>query len=415
VANVSEDRSRAQLLLVGALALAVVFLSLSLLLNSVIYTENLATRQTHADAEKATEFRLAAVDGLDGAIEHANRRNTTAFADRRDAYRDAVDSWVPILANYSATDGMATDVEPDELHEGTRIVGANNTTGLVRGDGAGDWTVATDSKVRRFRLHVDPSTVGTGDEVRITFDDGTTRTVVIENPGSGPRVRIERPGPDPTCSLSDGRIDIGTGRVDGEYCPGLADARPTGNGAVSIANGDQVTATYSLVVDRHQDGFRTDVDTENYPTQCTPPSTPTYGTSSADDPYTTPAIYAATAEIGASTRDLDYRRTIRAAPDEAGDPASEPTFTQFLVTQSGNDFTVDWNTDDPNGDIDHVDVRVYYRTNDTLYASETSALESGTETFANVPAEAYYVNGTVTDAASSRRVSEIHDAGGCPP
>jgi len=411
VADVTRDRSRAQLLLVGALALAVVFLSLSLLLNSVIYTENLATRQTHADTGKAQTFQSAVVDGLDGAIEHANRRNATGFADRRDAYRDAADSLIPILANYSATDGLATDVERESVQQGTRIVDTDDGTGIVNRNGGGDWAMAADSKVRAFRLNVTLSSVDQSNDAAITFDDGATQDVVIEDAGSGPQVRIVGEG---SCALETGRIDITAGRVDGEYCAPLADVRPTGNVNVTVENGDQIQATYSLVVDRNQAGFRSAIDTENYPGQCTPPSPPTYASTDAADPYTTPAIYAATGQLSVATQDLDYSRAVRAAPGEAGAPASEPTLTTFNVTKAGNDFDVNWTSADPNDDVDHVDVRVYYVTNGTLYDDTLDAPATGTTSFKDVPSGyLYYVNGTVTDdAASTRRVSEVHGMGG---
>ncbi|MEF8856598.1 MAG: hypothetical protein V5A16_04165 [Haloplanus sp.] len=401
-------RDRAQLLLVGALALAVLFLSLSLLLNSVIYTENLATRQTHADAEKAQTFRTAVVDGLGGGIEHANRRNTTSFGDRRDAYRAAADDLIPLLANYSATDGLAVDVERQGVHEGTRIVDSDSGTGIVNRNGDGDWTMATDSKVRAFRLNV----TGISGGATITFDDGTAQDVVIEDPGSGPQVSVAGE----SCELDAGRIDITAGRVDGEYCAPLADARPTRNVNVTVEDGDQIQATYSLVVDRNQEGFRTAVDTANYPGQCTPPSPPTYASTTGDDPHTTPAIYAGTAQINATTQELDHGRTVRAAPGEAGPPASEPTFTTFAVTQSGEDVIIDWTTDDPNADIDYVDLQVYYVTNGTLYADALGGPANGSALFSDLPSGyTYYINGTVSDGSSSRQVSEIHGTGGCPP
>jgi hypothetical protein len=401
---IGGDRDRAQLLLVGALALAVIFLSLSLLLNSVIYTENLATRQTHADTEKAQTFRTAVVDGLGGGIEHANRLNTTSFSDRRDAYRDAADDLIPLLANYSATNGVAADVERQGLHEGTRLVDDDASTGIVARDGSGTWTMATDSKVRAFRLNV---TSVSGD-VTITFDNGTEQDVIIDD--AGPSVRVDGE----SCDLDTGHVDIGAGTVDGEYCAPLADIRPTDNVNVTVENGDRIEATYSLIVDRNQEGFRTAVDAANYPNQCTPPSPPTYASTTGDAPYTTPAIYAGTARIDVATQDLDYGRTVRVAPDEAGSPPTEPTFTKFNVTQSGDIFTVDWASTDPDDDVDHVDVRVTYVTNDTLYDDTLDASANGTTSFNNVPTGyAYYVNGTVSDPTSDRQVSEIK--GACPP
>ncbi|WP_435069577.1 DUF7261 family protein [Haloplanus sp. C73] len=411
------DRDRAQLLLVGALALAVVFLSLSLLLNSVIYTENLATRQTHADAEKANSFHTAVVDGLGGAIEYANRRNTTTLADRRDAYRNSTDALILSLANYSATDGVAAGVERQDIHEGTRIVDANESTAVVNRDGARNWTLVNDSRVRAFRLQVNVSSVESGDDpVRFKIDNGTTREIIVERVSGDARVRIERAGTTTTCALNAGRIDITSGSIDGEYCRGLADSRPDEPVNVSVVNGGEMLATYSLVVDRQQAGLRTAVDIENFPGACTPPSPPTYGTSRGDDPYTAPAIYATTAEIDTGTKNLDFSRSVRAAPDEPGPPATGPTFSEFNVTP-GETFTIDWAASDPNDDIDSVTIELEYAINGTTFDTQSyTSVTADSTTFTGVPNDtAYYVRGTVTDGTTPRRVTTLHDTGGCPP
>ena len=56
---------RAQLLLVTALALAVMLVTVALLLNTAIFTENVATRDTTADGREAVELRGEAVGNLD--------------------------------------------------------------------------------------------------------------------------------------------------------------------------------------------------------------------------------------------------------------------------------------------------------------------------------------------------------------
>ena len=61
-------RDRAQLMLVTALALAVVLVVLVLLVNTAIYTENLATRGVDVGADDALEHRAAVVDGVGGVV-----------------------------------------------------------------------------------------------------------------------------------------------------------------------------------------------------------------------------------------------------------------------------------------------------------------------------------------------------------
>ncbi|MFB6195631.1 MAG: hypothetical protein ABEI80_05630 [Haloplanus sp.] len=413
-----ERRDRAQLLLVGALALAVVFLSLSLLLNSVIYTQNLATRQTNADVSEATTFRFEVVDALGGAIEQVNRGDAVDFGARRTDYRDATDALIPMLANYSATAGVVADVDRDSVRQGTRLADGNYSNGLVPQNATGGrWWVATDSKVRNVQLRVNVSTIDSGDDVRLVFDG---RRITIERVGGTARIHVENAGPDPTCRLTDGRIDVSGAWVDGSACPALATLSLADNQNVSIVNGDQVEGTFSLVVDRRETGLRTAVDAANYPDQCSPPSPPTYNDSDAEHPYTAPAIYAATANISVRTQRLTYRRSVRAAPGEAGDPPTEPTFTSFEVSPTGSGFDVKWETTDPNGDVDHVDIRFYNMSTDTVDATRLDEDPDGSVTVSASIGNlsAYYINATAVDGSSTRQVSEIRHVdgdAGCPP
>ncbi|MFC7173353.1 hypothetical protein ACFQL0_08235 [Haloplanus litoreus] len=332
LASRDDRRDRAQLLLVGALTLAVVFLSLSLLLNSVIYTENLATRQTGADVDRATTFRHDVVAGLGDAIEHVNGGDAPDAATRRSEYRTVTDAWLSKLANYSATNGLAGDVERRTVSEGTRIADGNDSTTLTPQNGNTTWTVVTDAKVRNFHLRIDGASLS-GDVI-VRIDDGTTRTLRIEDTAPKPQLRVVGAA-DPTCTLSDGRIDVSGGQVGGRDCPALRSVDLSDEVDITIEDGAKVNGTYSLVADRREAGMRAAVDTRNHPNQCAPPSPPTYNDSDAADPYSSPAIYAATADVSVRTQDLDYARTVRVAPGEHGAPPTEPTFVKYDVTPTG--------------------------------------------------------------------------------
>lgn len=67
------DRERGQLVLLSGLLLATSLVALVLILNSAIYTENLATRNDGVPATDAIEYRENARQGAAGAIEHVNR------------------------------------------------------------------------------------------------------------------------------------------------------------------------------------------------------------------------------------------------------------------------------------------------------------------------------------------------------
>lgn len=76
--DVSYDRG--QLILITGLVIAVVLVSTVLILNTAIYTENLATRSTGDDTSEAIEFQNVVIDGSTEILQ--NETNSTAALDQ---------------------------------------------------------------------------------------------------------------------------------------------------------------------------------------------------------------------------------------------------------------------------------------------------------------------------------------------
>ncbi|MFB6109065.1 MAG: hypothetical protein ABEJ82_09560 [Haloplanus sp.] len=434
-------RDRAQLLLVGALALAVIFVVLSLLLNSVIYTENLATRKTNADADAAVEYRTQIRGGVGHLVEYANRDGDHSLATRRADFRATLADWRVMHSNYSALDGRATEVTLESTRPGTRIVDANASTSMTARDGTPTWWVARDVTVRDFRANVTVSTLADysqtqvegfgsdptqGDVFRVVFDDGSPTTLAVyDDDTEGPTLLVHdaATGTTRTCPVTNGRVHLGDERVDGRYCRALSMVHPTGNADVRILDGGVSDGAFSLVVDRPESAFRTTLDTSNYGDQCTA----TYGANDTVEPYTTPAVYASDVRARFRTSDLTYGQTVRVAPGESGDPASEPAFVQFEVNETGsNDFSIDWNATDPDADLTSVHVVMYNVTDASIERSHTvtyGGVDAGNDSvlFPGLPnGSEYYVNVTATDAAGATRTvrgryAPDGDDAGCPP
>jgi hypothetical protein len=69
---VIRSRDRGQLILVAGLTVTVILVMLVLLLNTVIYTENLATRGIDSGAGDAIEYRATVVGSVEELIEREN-------------------------------------------------------------------------------------------------------------------------------------------------------------------------------------------------------------------------------------------------------------------------------------------------------------------------------------------------------
>ncbi|WP_311171232.1 hypothetical protein [Halobellus ordinarius] len=308
----SPDHDRAQLLLVGALALAVLFVALALLLNTAIYTGNLATRETGADAVPAVEYvgetRTAGVD----TIRSVNRLNNTSTDALNSAFNASIDRWDDLASHHRAVAGDGAAASVVAVENGTRIQQDNATRDYTDESGAANWTVAADtdlSGVRSLRLEVDESTLPSGfaDDVfhvNVSSTEGTW-SVYVYDTGSGPEVRVFDDGSEvaqcPAASVTDDTfvIDVPNESVGGAPCAALGDVDDLGtDAAIRYRYGDQAGGTYTMVVDEP-------------PSALTLPGLADAGTG---QPYDTPAIYSADLSVRYRTPELDYEARIEVQP-----------------------------------------------------------------------------------------------------
>ena len=319
-----RDRDRGQLLLVGALALAVLFIALALLLNTAIYTGTLATRDAGGDAAPAIEYVSAARGAGADAVHTVNRRNDTNATELNRAFTATMNRWDDLATHHKAVAGTAADVDVAGTTNGTRIQQDNASRSFTNATGAADWTVADGSgitSVRSMRFTVDESTLtpidGADDAttepvfyVDVSSDMGTRSAYVYANDTSGdPEVLVVDGASETVCSAASGGtfvVDVSNASVAGEPCPALGAVDDT-DGDLSIAyrNGGAGGGTYTMVVDA-------------------PPSTLSPSGSDevsglndpgAGSPYWTYAIYGAEFDVTYRTAEIDYGARVAVVPE----------------------------------------------------------------------------------------------------
>jgi len=124
VAHLSDD-GRGQLLLVAGLALALVFIGLALVVNSAIFTENLASRGETAGGDGALAARAATEANAGTAIRQANYYNPSAPVD---AFNRSLRNVSTQTESLSATSGTLSNVTYVDHRNGARINGSINKT-----------------------------------------------------------------------------------------------------------------------------------------------------------------------------------------------------------------------------------------------------------------------------------------------
>jgi hypothetical protein len=299
---------RAQLILVTAFALAAISLGLAIIVNSAIFTENLATRSENVDSTEALEYRHTTTQLTAEVMEYANTFNSSSEA----ALWQNVSHGVRAINDYSgiqqSRSGAAIALELNRSTNGSRIFQTDGTDFTANGTTSGDWTLATNvEQTRAFEINVS-SFPGNGFAVVVNGTDEWR----AEIDSSG--IDVERPsGASETCSVTPETIDLTGATVNGEPCPALIDtttgeplqfgAGVSGDYAIEFENPDDIEGGYSLVVDNSSLDA---VTNDNYADDTSP----------GNNPQVTPAIYSAVVRMEYQTPEIDYRTMVRVAPGE---------------------------------------------------------------------------------------------------
>jgi hypothetical protein len=320
---------RAQLLLVAGLVIAVTFVVLALTLNTVIYTENLATRSSDiAGGDDSIRFLEATEDGIAGILGHANRNHNDSHAAVRQHVTDDVDAWRNAIGRSFSLNGVVTNVSNRNLTNGTRMLQTDGSRDFSAADGSANWTLASNaSATRQFRLNVtnasltnsEHTAVGLTSEVfHVHFNDGSSRhrmfvyrdttvgTVNVTVVTNGSLAA----GSDP-CSASGANVfvNVTAGTVGGESCSALSFVSDlqgpyaiTYNKTDSTAVGETANGTYHLIVD--------DESVAESPG-------PQFNDGPGVSPWADAAIYAMAYDAVYETDGLRYDASVRVAPGEA--------------------------------------------------------------------------------------------------
>ena len=309
MARFDTASDRGQLLLVTALALAVMLVTVALLLNTAIFTENVATRDTTADGREAIELRGEAVDSVGTLIETENRGGGGDTGD----VEAAVDAMGPLVDREHARHGaIATLSRNGSATAGQLLRWTSPDTARPFDDPGTDWTLVDSlGESRAFTLELtdigslsDPSDTEIENQAfGVRFVDGSAENRTLYLYEDGDHIIVERAnetvppsqqcvvdtdGGSTTVDLSGDRLSTADATVD--CYRGLW---PNDNPeAIEFRNGDAADGTFSLVVD---DG-----------------ASPTGDTNVRDDD----AVYAVTVDVGYRSQELAFETTVRVAPGE---------------------------------------------------------------------------------------------------
>ncbi len=320
-----RDGRRGQLMVVMSLVLAVMLVAMALYLNTAIFTENLATRKGDiAGAGGAASYKFAVVEGASGAMTYANYNNNnynnSSYTALEDRFESDVANWSDATRRLESARARSANVSVVRVHEGTRIVQAENRSFTNESD-AEDWTVADGvDGVRKFRMNVTANELGDSwpgnaphDDPRfaVVFDDGSTvREVQVYSNQTNDNVHVTvLDGADneldSTCTVSGTEravVDVTGAELAGQDCGALRFFEDLSTPYdVTYRHGSYAVGTYELVVNQSTGTMSSSVG-HHYAV--------------ADSPYYTEALYAADLRVSYRTARIDYATVVNLAPGE---------------------------------------------------------------------------------------------------
>jgi len=322
VAHLNGDE-RGQIILIAALALAVTFIGLALVVNSAIYTQNLASRGEIAGSNDALEMRAMVETNVGQGVTAANRYNHSNQTTLETGVRESIRTVSTQTERQRVTSGTLVNVTlVGAPTNGTRIA-QNDTSTFISNASNSTWTVRErvtrpgdgTNATRQFVINAtelpENSTNafivvanGTGGNPKWTMEiwgavGPSGRVNVSVNAPSGGTQKCAVPIEKPYA-----HIDVTSGTVQGDPCLALQGGSFDGRFAhgvgdeynISYESGDQIEGNYSMVVR----------DSTPANTLDTAPASP----------FSTTAIYNATVQYSYATSNLRYEAKIRVAPGE---------------------------------------------------------------------------------------------------
>lgn len=307
--RVEGDR-RGQIILITGFALAVTFVALALVLNSVIFTENLATRSESAASSEAITYRADVSAGAERVIAFVNEHNTSSYSELEDNLEADLDNVSDLMLRHGVTEGQVVDGEVAATFRGTWIKQTNSSRNFTNVNGDAEWTLFANSNgARSFRIRVTDGSelqLLSGVPFNVTASDGASdwRLNVTEDATGNATVFVRRAdGSEIECDapvLSDFWINVSEGTVNGTECKGLAfGGQLDAISSVEFNNADNIEGTYRLMANKSEGS----VGSADYDT-------------TGGSPFTEPAIYGLRLNVTYESDRLEYQTERRIVPGE---------------------------------------------------------------------------------------------------
>jgi hypothetical protein len=259
---VADLNDRGQLVLVAGFALAVMFVALALVVNSAIFTENLATRGETTGGSDALLGRHQAEENVGNVIGSLNNRTTATpvAALNRSMLNLTLQSGIQ-----HAQDGrlVTADVVEGSEQLSARLFQENDSRTYSNATGTTDWTLASEATRihgAEFNLSTDSlanvTTPGRDSAFNLVVNDSSDEWQMAvyeprETDAYDANVTVDSPaGGTDTYSVSGDfvRINVTEGTVEGSAFPALGSYSSLASNTTRFENANESRGTYAVAL-----------------------------------------------------------------------------------------------------------------------------------------------------------------------
>lgn len=340
-----EERSRAQLILVGAVAVAFIVMGLVVVFNTVLYTENVASTGSVSEPREAQRTNQVLRSGSKGMVARVNAdakwndsSDSSELGDVRDAVLANLTTYSEGFLNVTADrrPGFVNVSEGDssKMKFAARLADTEGN-GFEDTNGATEWEVTDGNKgvlVRDFNMTVKVGTLadeGTGNEFQLLWnetDDAENYSVWVYEKGDGDvaiRTLATASAADNPEDFSAGtecvlqnsasnatvNVSLATGDVEGYNCPNLDLRSQVGAdefATLEFDNAGEVAGSYAVIL------WRDEPDPDDYVSSLgvkNPSTIVTGGAILGDQPYWSYAVWEMELEATYESSDTTFTDT----------------------------------------------------------------------------------------------------------
>lgn len=209
----ADVRDRGQLIVITALVLAAVLIALALVVNSAIYTKNVASRDTGIESGYVQGERQLVEEGLQKLVDRANRETgADDWSSVNTTFTNGYTHWDATLRDRASVTGRSVTTSLQSTTQGTNIRQANASRNFTAGGptmaGDPDWTLAENAtQAGPFRLDVERESLLDVDGFDANLSDpvaavsGNAFHVSIENSTGEWKIYVFRDSADSTVYL----------------------------------------------------------------------------------------------------------------------------------------------------------------------------------------------------------------------